>query len=78
MLENVSYFGVNKCINRKFACFQLVCFYLKVFVLLILFQKEDLDSEDDKGNQDLSQKIPQGTEHVPKVFGSALQGLPDR
>uniref|UniRef100_A0A1B6D4H4 phosphatidate cytidylyltransferase n=1 Tax=Clastoptera arizonana TaxID=38151 RepID=A0A1B6D4H4_9HEMI len=40
--------------------------------------KEDVDSEDDKANQDLSQKIPQGTDNVPKLLGSLLNGLPDR
>lgn len=40
--------------------------------------KEDVDSEDDKTSQDLSQKIPRGTDKMPEVFDTALKGLSAR
>lgn len=40
--------------------------------------KEDVDSEDDKTSQDLSQKIPQSTDKMPEVLDTALKGLSAR
>lgn len=40
--------------------------------------KEDVDSEDDKTSQDLSQKIPRGTDKMPEVLDTALKGLSAR
>ncbi|KAL1455062.1 hypothetical protein WDU94_009182 [Cyamophila willieti] len=40
--------------------------------------KDDLDSEDDKAQTDLSSKINQGTNKVPSLLNRALQGFSER
>jgi hypothetical protein len=47
------------------------------------FQKEDVDSEDDKSPEEkymeeMSKVIPQGTDKTPEVLDSALKGLSAR
>jgi len=47
------------------------------------FQKEDIDSEDDKSPEEkyveeMSKVIPQGTDKTPEVLDSALKGLSAR
>ncbi|KAI5700038.1 hypothetical protein M8J75_013119 [Diaphorina citri] len=42
------------------------------------FWKEELDSEDDKAQIDLSSKINQGTNKVPSLLNRALQGFSER
>lgn len=43
----------------------------------VLFQRDDLDSEEDK-NLDLSKTIPSGTNKMPQILESVLNGLSER
>jgi hypothetical protein len=71
MIQTVRAFCPNFYLFSYFECY--IC----------SFQKEDIDSEDDKSPEEkyveeMSNVIPQGTDKTPEVLDSALKGLSAR